>query len=135
MIESDDGMRFLLKSLQTLRIPGKAHRQKFERSLAARCHVGGEINFAHPATTYPFGNFVVTERLTDEQVSLPIFNNSRRDADSCGFDEAVCSLMRSEERFHFAAQNVIAFAGRIHESSNLLRLLIQRCVKDFLNRL
>src|SRR5436190_3602582 len=125
MIESDDGMRFLLKSLQTLRIPGKAHRQKFERSLAARCHVGGEIDFAHPATTYPFGNFVVTERLTEEHISLPIFNNFRRNADSGGFDEVVCLLMRNEQRFNFTAQKVVTFAGRFQKSSNLIRLLIQ----------
>src|SRR6266581_1321915 len=82
MIERDYGVRFLLKPLQAFRIPGKAHRQKFERGLAARCHVSGQIDFAHPATADPFGNFVVTERLTNEQVSLPIFNNSRRNADS-----------------------------------------------------
>ncbi len=82
MIERDDGARFLLKALQTVRIPGKAHGQEFERGLAARGHVGGQIDFAHPAAADPFGNFVVTERLTDEQVSLPVFNNSCRNADS-----------------------------------------------------
>ena len=82
MIERDYGARFLLKALQALRVPGKAHRQKFERGLAARCHVGGQIDFAHPTTADPFRNFVVADRLTDEQISLPIFNNSRRKADS-----------------------------------------------------
>ena len=82
MIERDDRLRFLLKPLQTVRISGKAHRQEFERGLAARCHVGGQIDFSHPATADPLGNFVVTEGLTDEQVSLPIFNNSRRNTES-----------------------------------------------------
>ena len=93
MIERDHGAGFLLKPLQALRVAGKAHGQKFERGFAARCHVGGQIDFTHPAGADPFGKFVVTERLTDEQISLPIFNNSRRNADSWGFDEAAWSLM------------------------------------------
>jgi len=44
-------------------------------------------------------------------------------------------LTRSEERFNFAAQKLIAFAGSFQKSSNVVRLLIQRGVKDFLNRL
>src|SRR5882762_2924059 len=106
MIERDDGVRFLLKALQALGIPGKAHGQEFERGLAACCHVGGQIDFAHPAAANPFGDFVVTERLTNEQVSLLIFNNSRGNADSRDFDEAAYSLTRSEERFNFAAQKL-----------------------------
>ena len=77
----------------------------------------------------------MTERLTNEQVSLLIFNNSCRNAGSWGFDEAAYSLTRSEERFNFAAQKLIAFAGSFQKSSNVVRLLIQRGVKDFLNRL
>jgi hypothetical protein len=135
MIERDYRVRFLLKALQALRIPGEAHGQKFERGHAARCHVAGQINFAHPATAYPFGNLVVTECLTDEQVSLPISNNARRNADSWGFNEVAYSLTRSEKPFNFAAQNLIAFARRFQKSSNVVRVLLQRCVKDFLNRL
>jgi hypothetical protein len=135
MIERDYGVRFLLKTLQPLGISGKAHRQKFERGLAARCNVGRKIDVTHPAGAYLFGNFVVTDRLADEQVSLPISNNSRRNADSWGFNEAAYSLTRSEKPFNFAAQKLIAFARRFQKSSNLVRLLIQRRVKDFLNRL
>jgi hypothetical protein len=43
--------------------------------------------------------------------------------------------MRSEERFNFAPQQLITFAGRVQECASLIRLLIQRCVKDFLDRL
>ena len=49
MIEPDYGARFLLKPLQALRVTGKARGQEFERGLAARCHVGGQIDFAHAA--------------------------------------------------------------------------------------
>ena len=77
----------------------------------------------------------MTEGLADEQVSLPISNNSRRNVDSWGFNEAAYSLTRSEKRFNFAAQKLIAFAGRFQECGNLVRVLIQRGVKDFLNRL
>ncbi len=78
MIEGNYGMGFLLEPLEPLRMPGKAHGEEFERGLTARDHVGGQIDFAHPAAADPFGNFVVTERLTHEQVSLLIFNNPRR---------------------------------------------------------
>jgi hypothetical protein len=43
--------------------------------------------------------------------------------------------MRSQECFYLTTQNVITFAGRIQECANPVRLLIQRCMKDFLNRL
>src|SRR5206468_1645731 len=135
MIEPNYGMRFLLKPLQALGVAGKALGQKFERGLAARCHVNGQIDFAHPATAYPFGNLVVTDRLADEQISLAISNNSRRNADSWGFNEAAYSLTQSEKRFNFAAQKLIAFARRFQKLSNVVRVLLQRCVKDFLNRL
>src|SRR5438067_96027 len=82
MIEPNYGMRLLLKPLQALRVGGKAHGQKFECGLAARCHVGGQIDIAHSAGADPFRNFVVTNRATDEQISLPIFNNPRRETDS-----------------------------------------------------
>ena len=82
MIERDYRARFLLKPLQPVRIPRKAHWQKFERRFAARGHVGGQINFPHPAAADSFGNFVVTKRLTHEQVSLLTLNNSCRNANS-----------------------------------------------------
>src|SRR5437868_4679151 len=82
MIERDYGARFLLKPLEAFGVTGKPRGQEFERGFAARCHVGGQIDFSHPATADPLGNFVVTEGLTDEQVSLPIFNNSRRNTES-----------------------------------------------------
>ena len=41
--------------------------------------------------------------------------------------------MRTEESFNFTAQRLIACTGRVHKSRNLLGLLIQRRVKDFLN--
>src|SRR6266550_1807828 len=104
MIERDYGVRFLLKALQALRVAGKPHGQKFECGLAPRCDVGGEIHFTHPTGADPFRNFVVTERPTDEQVSLPVFNDSRRNTDSRAFDKAAYSLTRSEERFNFAPQ-------------------------------
>src|SRR6266542_2649958 len=93
MIEPNQGARFLLKPLQALGVGGKAHGQKFERGLAARCHVGGKIYLAHPAGADPFRNFVVTDRATDEQISLSIFNNLRGNAGSWGFNEAACLLM------------------------------------------
>src|SRR2546426_8685785 len=82
MIEPNYGMCFLLKPLQALRVGGKALGQEFERGLAARCHVGGQINFAHPASADPFGEFVVTNRATDEQIRLPILNNARGQTNS-----------------------------------------------------
>src|SRR4030095_1141290 len=133
MIEPNYGTRFSLKPLQALGVAGKAHGQEFERGFAPRFIVGGQIDFPHPATAYPFGNLVVTECLTDEQVSLPISNNARRNADSWGFNEAAYSLTRSEKPFNFAAQKLIAFARRFQKSSNVVRVLLQRCVKDFLN--
>src|SRR6266487_4942867 len=128
-------MRFLLKPLQALGVAGKALGQKFERGLAARFHVGGQIDFAHPAGSDPFRKFVMADRATNEQISLAISNNSRRNADSWGFNEAAYSLTQSEKRFNFAAQKLIAFARRFQKSSNVVRVLLQRCVKDFLNRL
>src|SRR4029077_18564647 len=82
MIEGDYRVRFLLKALQTFRIPCKAHGQNCECSLAPRGNVVGEIDFAPPARAYRFRNFVVADRLTDQQVSLPISNNSRRNTGS-----------------------------------------------------
>jgi hypothetical protein len=82
MIERHDGVRFLLKAFQALGISGKAHGQKFERGLATRCHVGRQIDFTHAADAYRFRNFVVADRLTDYQVSLPISDDSRRNTGS-----------------------------------------------------
>ncbi len=135
MIEPNYRPRFSLKPLQALGIGGKAHRQKFECGLAARCHVGGQIDVAHPAGADSFRNFVVADRATDEQISLPVLDNARSKTGDWGFNEGVCSLMRSEECFHLTAQKLITFTGRVQECANLVRLSIQRCVKDFLNRL
>src|SRR5438876_877362 len=79
-------MRFLLKSLQALRIAGKTRRQEFKRGFAPRGNVGGQIDVAHAAGADPFRNFVVTDRATDEQVSLPILHNLRRETKSCSFN-------------------------------------------------
>src|SRR6266498_3681081 len=135
MVERNDCVRFLLKPLQALGVAGKAHGQEFERSFTARGNVGRQIDVTHPAAADPLGNFVVTEGLTDEQVSLPISNDSHRNASSWGFDEAAYAFTRSEERFNFAAQKPIALAGVIQKCSDLIRLLIVRCTEDFLNRL
>ena len=75
MIESDYGVRFLVKPLQTLGVAGKPDWQQFKRSLAARDNVGGQIDFTHPASADRFRNFVVTDRLTDEGFSSPSLNN------------------------------------------------------------
>src|SRR5262245_21143328 len=112
MIEPNHGVRFLLKALQALSVAGKAYGQEFERGFPARDNVSGEIDFTHPAGADRFRNFVVADRLTDERISLPISNDSRRNASGWGFDEAACSFARSEERFNFTAQKLIAFAGR-----------------------
>ena len=85
MIERDYGVRFLLKALQALRVTSKAHGQEFERGFAARCDVSGQIDFAHPAGTDRFRNFVVTDCLTDERISLLILNNLRRETNSLMF--------------------------------------------------
>ena len=85
MIEPDYGVRFLLKPLQALRVTGKAQWQKFERGLAARCDVSGQIDFAHPTGADRFRNFVVADRLTDERISLLILNNLRRETNSLMF--------------------------------------------------
>jgi hypothetical protein len=82
MIERDHGVGFLLKPLQALGVTGKAQGQEFERGLAAGCYVGRQINFAHPAGTYRFGNFVVIDGLADERISFLVLNNLRRETDS-----------------------------------------------------
>src|SRR6266480_3840469 len=92
MIEPNYRARFLLKPFQALRVAGKALGQKFECGLAARCHVGSQIDVTHPAGADPFRKFIVADRLTDKQISLPIFNNPRRNARNWGFNEAACSL-------------------------------------------
>src|SRR5260370_19746345 len=110
MIERDYGVRFLLKPLQSLSVTSKAQWQKFERGFATRRDISGQIDFAHPTGTDRFRNFVVADRPAHERISLLIFNNSRRNADSRGFDKAACSLTRGDERFYFAAEKLIAFA-------------------------
>ena len=82
MIEPDHGPRFSLKTLQALRVTGKAHGQEFERGFATCCNVGGQINFTHPAGADRFRNFVVADRLTDERISLPVLNNLGRETNS-----------------------------------------------------
>src|SRR5215208_2723253 len=104
-------MRFLLKPLKALCISGKARGQKFERGLAARCHVCGQIDFTHPTDADPFTNFVMADRAIDEQIGLPIFYNPRRNAGNWGFNESAGPLMRREECFYLTTQNVITVAG------------------------
>ena len=79
MVERNDSVRFLFKPLQPLGVAGKARGQDFKRSLAARCNVGGEINFAHSAGADRFRNFVVADGLADERLSLPSLNNLSRE--------------------------------------------------------
>src|SRR5262245_64863982 len=92
MIERDYGMCFLLKPLQALRVSGKAHRQKFERGLATRDNVRRQIDIAHAAGADRFRNFVMTDRLADERIALPVLNDFGRKADGWFFDEAICLL-------------------------------------------
>ena len=47
----------------------------------------------------------------------------------------VCPFMRSEKRFDSAAQKLVAGTGRVQKCTNLVRLVIQRGMKDFFNRL
>src|SRR6266542_631701 len=82
MIEPNYGARFLLKPLQALRVASKARGQEFECGLATSGNVRSQIDFAHPAGANSFRNLVVADRATDEQISLSIFNNLRRNADS-----------------------------------------------------
>src|SRR6516162_10861104 len=82
MIERDYRVRFLLKPLQALRVPSKAHRQEFECGLAARDHVGGQIDFAHSTASDPLGNFVVTDCLTNWRMTLLILNHLGRETNS-----------------------------------------------------
>ena len=81
MIERNYCARFLLKPLQPLGVARKTNRQDFERGLAARGNVGGQIDFAHPAGADRFRNFVVADRVTNEQIGLPVLNNLRRESD------------------------------------------------------
>ena len=82
MIQPDYRVRFLLKPLQPLSVPGKTHRQEFERGLAARRNVSGQIDFTHPAGADRFRNFVVADRPADERISLPILDNLRRETNT-----------------------------------------------------
>ena len=135
MIEPNDRVRFLLKPPQALPIASKAGWQEFERGFATSCQVGGQINFTHPTGADSCAEFVVADSLTHKRIRLSIFNDSRRNADSGGFNEIARSLVRSEEGFDFGAQRPITFAGHIQECADLVRFLIQRRMKDFLNRL
>src|SRR5438105_15850244 len=82
MIKRNDRVRFLLKPLQALGVAGEACRQEFERGLAARGNVGRQIDVTHPASAYRFRKFVVADRATDEQISLPILHDLRRETNS-----------------------------------------------------
>jgi len=82
MIETNYSVGLLLKSPQALGVTGKTEGQELERGFAARDNIGGEIDLAHPTRAYRFRNFVVTDRLTDERISLPIFNNLGRETNS-----------------------------------------------------
>src|SRR5207249_1595278 len=93
MIEPNERVRLLLEPLQALRITGKPLRQEFERGLAPRCDVGGQINFTHPAGADRFRNFVVADRLADERVSLAVLGNAHSKSGDWGFDEIPRLLM------------------------------------------
>ena len=86
MIESDYCVRFSLKPFQALRIAGKARGQEFERCVSARGNVRSEIYFTHAAGADPFRDFVVADRLTDQRVSLAVFDNTRGDGSDRRFD-------------------------------------------------
>ena len=93
MIEPDHRVGFLFKPLQTLGVTREAQWQEFERSLAARCDVGGQIHFTHPAGPDRFGNLVMADRLTDQQVSLAVLGNAHSMSGDWGFDEIPRLLM------------------------------------------
>ena len=48
MIERDFSMRFLLKTLQAFSVTCKPQGQEFERGLASRFNVGGQIDSPIP---------------------------------------------------------------------------------------
>jgi len=76
----------------------------------------------------------MADRLSHEQVSLLISIILVAIPDRCGFDES-CLLVDEEERFNFARKSSSAFACRVYKSKLPGPVLIQRGVKDFLNRL
>ena len=82
MIEPDHRVGFLLKPLEARGVAGKTQGQEFERGLATRDNIGGEINFAHPAGADSFRKFVVADRPTDEGINLLILNNLRRETNT-----------------------------------------------------
>jgi hypothetical protein len=82
VIEPNDSVRFLLKPLQALGISRKAQGQELKRGFSAGDNIDGQIDFAHPAGAYRFGNFVVIDGLADERISFLVLNNLRCETDS-----------------------------------------------------
>src|SRR5438045_3405344 len=82
MIKPNYRACFSFKPLQPVRITSKARGQKFERGFTPRCNIGSQIDFTHPAAADPFGNFVVADGTTEEQISLPLFNYPRCETNS-----------------------------------------------------
>ena len=134
MVKPNDGPRLLLKSPQALRIASKTRGQEFERGLSARGDVGGQIDIAHSAGADSFRQFVVANRLTNERIGRRSFKKLRRNPDHRRLDKIAGALVRGEERFDFDAQLVVTLAGRFEKASPLFRLVVQRRMENFLDR-
>ena len=76
----------------------------------------------------------MADRLTDQQISLPVLNNPRRESGAeVSMKLPACCVKPTALQLY--AQRLVAFTGDIQEWSDLVRLLIQRRTKDFLDRL
>ena len=76
----------------------------------------------------------MADRLVHEQIRLLKFNNPRRQTGSWNFNKAAGSLMRGEQGYNLPAEIFITHAGFIQKYLHLDRLMIDRGMKDLLNR-
>ena len=93
VVKRSYSVRLLLKPLQPLRIASEVCGQEFQRRFSARGDIRSKIHFTHPAGADPFQDFVVANSLTNQQASLPVFNDPGSKRGDWGLDEIPRALM------------------------------------------
>jgi hypothetical protein len=76
-----------------LRVPREVQGQNFERGFPVCGGIQSKIDFTHSASADPFQDFIVADHLTDQQISLSVFDDPRSKRGDRLLDETPRSLM------------------------------------------
>src|SRR5215831_16464173 len=103
-------MCFLFKSAQTLAVPDKVGRKKFQRYAATQFGIFSQIDCAHTSFTQPRKNPVMGHSRAGFEASV-FSQQLRRRLISRGVNKVVWLFVGFEERFDCPPQRLVSVGG------------------------